>query len=40
MVDDFSDALFEEYLEMRRERYPMDYLMGLLWACFVLITVY
>ena len=40
MVDDFSDALFEEYLEMRRERYPMDYLMGLLCACFVLITVY
>lgn len=35
-----ATRLFEEYLEMRRQRYLVAYPVGLLYACFVLITVY
>lgn len=35
-----ATRLFEEYLEMRRQRYLVAYPVGLMYACFVLITVY
>lgn len=35
-----ATRLFEEYLDMRRQRYLVAYPVGLLYACFVLITVY
>lgn len=35
-----ATRLFEEYLEMRRQRYLIAYPVGLLYACFALITVY
>lgn len=35
-----ATRLFEEYLDMRRQRYLVAYPVGLLYACFVLITVF